>query len=191
MKSKLIPLIFLGIMVCWPAMSQQRWSIELRPGVNFATEDLGPVELNTGFGVEATLAYKVMPHMAVYAGWGWNKFNGDGLVEKDLDFEETGYTFGLRFVHPVINHDIYYVLAAGGIYNHLEIEDTNGDLLDETGHNLGWEVQAGLAFNLGVGFELRPMVSYRSLSTTANIGTVEQDLDLKYLAIGAGIVKTF
>lgn len=191
MKTKLFTLMFFGLLTCYSANAQQRWSIELRPGVNFATEDLGPVELNTGFGVEATLAYKIMPHMAVYAGWGWNQFSGDGLVENDLDFEETGYTFGLRFVHPITSYDIKYVLAAGGIYNHIEIEDANGDLLADTGHELGWEVQAGLSFDLGVGFEVRPLVSYRSLSTTATIDDFKQDLDLKYIAVGAGIVKTF
>lgn len=191
MKPKLIILMLFSIMACWSLNAQQRWSIELRPGVNFATEDFGPVELKTGFGVEGTLAYKVMPHMATYIGWGWNQFSGDGLIENDLDFEETGYTFGLLFMKPITSYDIYFILAAGGIYNHLEIEGSNGDLLADTGHDLGWEVQTGLAFNLGVGFEVRPLVTYRSLSTTAKIGTVEQDLDLKYIAIGAGIVKTF
>ena len=191
MKTKLITLIFLGCFLSWPSMAQERWSVELRPGVNFPTDDLGPVELNTGFGVEATLAYRVLPYMAVYAGWGWNQFSGDGFSSNELDFEETGYTFGLRFIHPLGISNLNYVLSAGGIYNHLEIENSDGDLLTDTGHELGWEIQAGLIFDLGVGFELRPLLSYRSLSTTAEVENFETDLDLKYIALGLGVVKAF
>ena len=82
--------------------AQSRWSVELRGGADFATQDLGDASLKTGFGFEGTAAYRFMPHLSGYAGWGWNQFSADrSFAGTDMQFEETGYTFGLRFLHPI------------------------------------------------------------------------------------------
>ncbi len=97
-------LVFVVLLMNGAIFAQENWSAELRPGINFATQDLGNAELKTGFGFEATIGYRFMPHLGAYVGWGWNQFKSDNASfagTGDTDFEETGYTFGLQFVHPL------------------------------------------------------------------------------------------
>ena len=56
-------------------LAQKAWGIEVRPNVNFATKKLGDANLKTGFGIEGTINYRIIPNLAAYAGWGWNKFS--------------------------------------------------------------------------------------------------------------------
>jgi hypothetical protein len=48
--------------------AQDRWQLEIRGGPAWATEDLGAVSLGTGFGFEGSVAYRIQPQVAVYAG---------------------------------------------------------------------------------------------------------------------------
>lgn len=179
------------ILLSFHVNAQERWALELRPQVNFPTQQVDAFDLKTGFGFEAMVSYKFMPHLGVYAGWGWNNFQ----VEKDLgidglEFEETGYSIGLQFIHP-FTPSLSYLLGAGGIYKHFEAEDSSGDITADTGHELGWEVQAGVVYSFGSGFELRPQVIYRSLATELELATFDSDFDLGYLSIGLGVAKRF
>lgn len=106
--------------------AQDKWTVELRPGIHFATSDLGDAELNTGFGAEVALGYRFMPHLGAYVGWGWNQFsshNNSFAGTGDTDFEETGYTFGLQFIHPIVDSSTSYMVRIRGIYNHIEAEN--------------------------------------------------------------------
>ncbi len=68
----------------------------------------------------------------------------------DTDFEETGYTFGLQFIHPLgTSEKISYLIRAGGIYNHIEVENSAGDITADSGHGLGWEIGAGVQVYFG------------------------------------------
>jgi len=165
-----------------------RWAIELRPGAHLATQKLGEVDLKPGFGAELTVAYRFMEHLGLYAGWGWNQFTPD--VENAGHFEETGYTFGLRFQHP-INDKLDYMVAVGGIYNHLELEDEEGKIYGDTGHGFGWQAEAGLAIPLGERWRLTPSIRYRSLSRDLTLGEQTTQLDLTYFSLGVGVAITF
>lgn len=76
------------------AMAQEKWAVEFRPGLNFPTGDVGDTDADIGYGFEITGAYKIMPHLAFYAGWDFNQFRGDDvftdeditLLEKRVDF---------------------------------------------------------------------------------------------------------
>src|SRR5690606_18616938 len=126
------------------SIAQDRWSLELRPGVNYATQDISDADLGLGFGAELTVAYRFMSHLAAYAGWSYNNFAVDqSFAGTDASFEETGYTFGLQFIHPIGDLDIKYLLRAGGTYNHIEIENNDGDITIDSGHGLGWQAEAG------------------------------------------------
>src|SRR5688572_11412282 len=81
--------------------AQSRWRFELGGGAAFPTEDVGNTSLNTGFGLEGTVGYRVQPHLWVYAGWDWHRFSSDLPIAAQSDFEETGYAFGLQFEHPI------------------------------------------------------------------------------------------
>ena len=175
--------------------AQSKWSAELRPNVNFATKDLGVAELKTGVGFEAAIGYRFMPHLGAYAGWGWNQFKSDTPAtfpgSGDTEYELTGYTFGLQFIHPIAETSTSYLVRIGGVYSHIEVENSGGDVIADSGHGLGWEFGAGLNFDLGDQWSLRPQVGYRSLSRDLEVGTETTGVDLNYVSVGAGIVFRF
>ncbi|NJR76063.1 MAG: opacity protein, partial [Scytonema sp. CRU_2_7] len=107
-------------------------------------------DLKTGFGGELVLAYRFMPHLGAYAGWGWNKFNAkQSFMGADTDFEETGYVLGLQFIHPIGESKFSYVLRGGAIYKHIESENAEGKIMADTGHGWGWQGDIGLSIGLG------------------------------------------
>jgi hypothetical protein len=171
--------------------AQDRWSFEFRPGVNFATQKLGEANLNTGFGAEGTFSYRFMPHLSAYAGWSWNKFGSDQQLNgSKLDFEETGYSYGLQFIHPIGESKINYLIRAGGLANHIEVE-SGDEVIHDSGHGFGWQVEGGLAIPIGESWKLLPSVRYRSLSRDLTIETVSTPVDLTYLSVGLGISISF
>lgn len=172
--------------------AQKAWSIEVRPGVNFATKNLSDANLKTGFGIEGTVNYRLMPHLAAYAGWGWNKFAADqSFAGTKNDFEETGYTFGLQFIHPFEKGKLSYLIEAGGIFNHIEVENNSGDIFADSGHGLGWQAGFGLSIPMGERFSLIPAVRYRALSRDLKIGEGKTAVDLNYVSGGLGLSWSF
>jgi hypothetical protein len=168
--------------------AQKRWSFDLRPGINFATKSLGDANLKTGFGGEGTFAYRFMPHLGVYAGWSWNKFSANqSFAGSNMDFEETGYCFGLQFIHPIQRSKVSYMVKGGGTYNHIETENSAGDIIDDTGHGFGWQLGVGAAIPLGQRFSLVPEVRYRSLARDITISNIKTPVNLNYVSAGVGL----
>ncbi|HZJ19329.1 MAG TPA: outer membrane beta-barrel protein [Pricia sp.] len=192
---KTYALIALSLTIFNNLSAQDKWSAELRPGVNFATKDVGDAELKTGFGAEFAVGYRFMEHLGAYVGWGWNQFKSDNtsfVGTGDTDFEETGYTFGLQFIHPIAtSKNLSYLVRFGGIYNHIEVENDAGDITADSSHGLGWEIGAGLQIDSGSNWNLRPQLGYRTLSRDLEIGNISQDVDLNYLSVGVGVAKVF
>jgi len=187
-KFNLVYIVFL--LITSITFSQNKWSAEFRPGISFPTEDLGESNIETGFGFELTVGYRLMEHLHAYAGWGYNTFS---IEDSDVDYDETGYTFGLQFIHPLgTSEDLSYLLRAGAIYNHLELENGDGDLIDDSGHGLGWQIEAGLDYVLGDNWSLRPSIRYRSLSRDLEVIQNQNiNVDLNYLSFGLGVTKSF
>jgi len=172
--------------------NERRFGFELSGGASVATKDLSDAKLKTGLGFEGIFHYRFMPHTGVYAGWGWNKFGSDqSFAGTDIDFEETGYVFGLQFKHPISNSAIAYYLRAGGLYNHIEIENEDGDIVKDSGHELGWQLAGGFDISLGKNWSLTPGVKFNSLKCDVENNGVEVPLDLNYLQFRVGILKTF
>lgn len=172
--------------------AQSRISWELRTGVDFTTQELGNADLNTGFGFDGILSYRFMPHTSVFGGWGWHHFSSDdSFAGANMDFEETGYTFGLEYMHPLGNTSMNFYLRGGGIYNHIEVESSDGDITADSGHGLGWQAEGGVAFDLGNRWMLKPGVRYRSLSRDIEIGNTTTDVDLTVFNTSIGISRTF
>lgn len=173
-------------------MAQKAWGIEVRPGVNFATKKLGDANLKTGFGIEGTVNYRIIPNLAAYAGWGWNRFSaGQSFAGTKNDFEETGYTLGLQFTHPFEKGNLGYLLEFGGILNHIEVENNNGDIIADSGHGLGWQAGLGLKIPLGERFSLIPAIRYRALSRDIQIDQTKTAVDLNYVSVGIGLSWAF
>jgi len=193
-RKSLLSLVILFFIISL-SVAQEKWSLELRPSTNFSTQDLADAQLKTGFGLEFTVSYNFMEHLGAYVGWGYNVFNSDNdsfTGTGDTDFDETGYSFGLQFIHPIgSSGKLSYLIRAGGVYNHIEVEnDAVGDIIADSEHGLGWEVATGLQISLGDNWKLRPQVGYHALSRDIEIGSVTT-VDLNYVAVGVGIAKLF
>lgn len=174
------------------ASAEDRWSAEIRGGISSATQELGDSELEQGAGFEATVAFSLAPHLDAYAGWGWNQFKSEKTSSQpELTFEETGYTFGLQFIHPIGDSAISYLIRCGGVFNHLELEDSDGEIIEDSGHGLGWQLGAGLEIALSDSWQLHPTARYRALSTEMEIEGEQTELDLTYTSIGIGLAHAF
>ncbi len=191
-KLFLIVVALIIFLVFNQSFAQDKWSLEFRPGVNYATQDISDADLGLGFGGELTIGYRFMPHLAAYAGWSYYNFAVvQSFAGKDASFEETGYTFGLQFIHPIGETNISYLVRAGGTYNHLEIENNAGDIIIDSGHGLGWQAEAGLVISLSEKFSLLPSIRYRSLNREITINNVSTDVSLNYLSVGFGVSWSF
>lgn len=172
----------------YQTMAQDKWSLELRPGVNYAVKDISDADLELGLGGELTIAYKFMPHLSAYAGWSYNNFAVEqSFAGPDASFEETGYTFGLQFIHPLGELNIDFLVRIGGTYNHIEIENNDGDIIIDSGHGLGWQAEAGIVIPISNKLELMPSVRYRSLSRDITIESTSTPVQLNYISVGFGL----
>lgn len=197
MKTKVLfaSLLMATFFVSSSIMAQEndkRFGLELSAGASWATSKPGNTKLNTGFGFEGLFHYRFMPHTGVYAGWGWNRFGADdSFAGSDVCFEETGYVFGLQFKHPISTWPIAYYLRAGGLYNHIEIENSDGDIIGDTGHGLGFQLAAGIDYSLGKNWSITPGLKFNSLSGDVEIEGVTTSLNHNYLSLRVGIIKRF
>ena len=174
------------------AMAQKNWSLSLRSGANFTTTKLGDSDLKTGYGFEGTIAYKFLPNLAIYTGWGWNKFDTDRLFTlSNIDIVETGYRAGLQITAPIGTSNVKYLLAGGGVYNHLEVENAEGKMTDDSGHGYGWEAEGGIVIPLGNSFSLTPTVRYHALTRDLKNGNLPTEVNLNYVSAGLGLALLF
>lgn len=174
-------------------MAQSRLALDLKGDAAFATQKLGDAELGTGVGFEGVVSYRFMPHLSGYGGWGWQYFptSGAGLGGTDLDVEETGYSFGLEFAHPLGSAPLDYFVRAGGIINHIELEDLEGDITADTKHGLGWQAGMGLRLPVSNSWRVSAEARYRALSRELDLGDARMNVDLSYVSLGFGASWTF
>ncbi len=175
-----------------PASAQDRWAVEFHGNGGIATQDADRDTHENGFGLGASVRYRFMPHLSAYAGWDWNLFQAlDAIAGPDMELEETGYVAGLRFEHPVFGRTTTLGwVRAGAMYNHIELENDDNDMIIDSGHGLGWEAAGGLAFDRGR-WSIAPGLRYRSLSRDLDIGTATMPVELQAVAFELGIVRRF
>jgi len=193
MKTKgLIAILVLLSVSSFAQQKEKRLGFELSGGASFATKDLYDAELKTGLGFEGILHYRFMPYTGIYAGWGWNKFSAnESFAGKNMDFEETGYMLGLQFKHPFGTSPVSYYLRAGGLYNHIEIENKEGDITEDTGHGFGWQVAGGVDIPFGRNWSITPGVKFNSLTKYLDIEGTSTQLDMDYISVRVGVLKNF
>lgn len=195
MKTKAFFLFAIALLLTLNSHGQQnekRFGVEVNGGLSFATTELNGSDLNLGAGFETVLQYRFMPNTSVYGGWGWNHFNADqSFAGADMDFEETGYLLGLQYKRQIGNSPVSWFVRGGGLLNHIETENNDGDVVSDSGHDFGWQVAGGFEFNLGKNWSLAPGIKYNSLSTETGFNNANYKLDYRYLSVRAGIVKRF
>ena len=173
-----------------PLQAQGPWSLEFRGNAAMPTAELVGEDLGTGLGFEGNVGYRFYQHLSLYAGWDWTHFNADqSFAGPDMDFEETGYVFGLRWEHPFLGETgqgLAGWVRAGGAYKHIEVEDDNGEIIGDSGHGMGWEVGAGLSIPLGSQWRLTPGVRYKALSRELELASGTADWDVKDVTFELG-----
>jgi opacity protein-like surface antigen len=175
------------------ADAQPRWSLEIPVGVAMPTASPAGTDLGLGAGAEARVSYRFMPHLSAYGGWDWHRFQSDeSFAGPDVDIEETGYVFGLGFEHPIgLEDGPAIVLRLGGTYNHLEVENSLGDLTDDSGHGLGWEAGAGVSFGLTENWRITPGARFRSSEREFERGGETIPGTIRYVAFEVGFSRVF
>lgn len=178
-----------------PAHGQERRSFEVSGGGAFGSESFLEADLGTGLMFEAMVGYRLLPRLTAYVGWDWVRFATEqSLLGPDLDVQETGYIFGARFERPFrgdAGEGLLYRVRLGGTYNQVEIEDSGGTRIADSGHGLGWE--AGLALVVPAGDQLRltPGFRYRSLSRDIRVATIDTPAELRYFTMEMGVSVRF
>jgi hypothetical protein len=168
-----------------PEAHAQKVGVELRATHAVATQKLAGAELETGLGIGGAIAYRLQSHVAAYAGWDWMRFHTpESFAGADMDFEETGYSLGLRFENAFgYGSKFRYRVEAGGTYKHVEVENDVGDLIADSGHEPGFEVGGGLLILLGESWRISPAIRYRSLQPDFEVAGVETRGTLSYAAL--------
>lgn len=187
--------IFSAPLAAQTGSGDARWSVDVQGGAAFPTSEIEGDGLGTGLGFEANAAYRFARHVSVYAGWDWHRFTPDALLgETGVDLEETGYVFGLRFEHPFSGErgsGPSYRLRAAMTVNHIELEDSDGSIISDSGHGVGFEVGAGVLFPLGDNWRVGPETRFRSLGRTLDIGENGVEVDLRYLTLDLVLSRSF
>lgn len=169
-----------------------RFAFELNGGAALSTSKMEGFATQTGVGFEALFHYRFLPQLGAYAGWGWNtlpakhSFAGD-----DVCFEETGYILGLNFSHPIHGLGLSYYVRAAGLYNHIETENADGNIINDTGHGLGFQLAGGVEIPLNSKWSLTPGIKFNSLDRKTDYKGSPLKLHYQYLSIRIGIVRKF
>lgn len=193
MKTKTLYLLVITMSLSIAVYAQDsRFSFELNTGASYATSSPGNADLNIGAGFETIFHYRMMPHVELLGGWGWNKFSANrSFAGNNMDFEETGYIIGLQFKHPLPITNLQYYIRANALYNHIELEDADGDIIEDTGHGFGWQLAGGLAIPISNRWTLTPGVKFNALSRDLETDTYDLELDQNYISMRLGFVYNF
>jgi len=195
MKTKGLLVLTMLVLLSLGSIAQEnekRFGFELSAGASVATSKLSGEPLKPGFGFEGILHYRFMPHLGAYAGWGWNRFGADdSFAGDDVCFEETGYVFGLEFKHPIGTLPFAYYLRGGALYNHIETENADGDIINDTHHGLGFQIAGGVDINLRSNWSLTPGIKFNALSRDTEFEGTSKQFDLNYISLRVGILKKF
>jgi len=181
------------LLLASPASAQTRWTAELRIGGNTTIDEFAAVDLKTGIGSEIGFGVRVAPDLFVYGAWDWQQHRSKSPLSgaAAADVEDTGYAFGLRYVAPVSSRAKPWV-RAGGLFNHVEIEDQDaGDLLADSDHTWGFEAGGGLDVALNDRWSLTPGVRYRRFEPKVRFSGGESSATLTYFVFDVGIALKF
>jgi len=194
MKTKVLLTLTLSVILSLGALAQEkdkRFAFEISGGPSFPTSEF--VEgIKIGFGFEGIFQYRFLPHTSVYGGWGANWLSTElANSDNNMDYEETGYVLGLDFRHPIGDSRMAYYLRAGALYNHIETENEEGEIINDTKHGPGFQLAGGLDFNLGNNWSLTPGLKFNYLSRETDYEGTPTQLDYQYISVRIGIAKKF
>jgi hypothetical protein len=177
------------------AQAQPRWTLDVRGSAAIPTADVEGHELGTGFGGRATLGYRILARTGAYVDWDWHAFAPDrSFAGGSVGFEESGFTLGIGLRRPLRADDAEgpaLGIRAGGTYNHVELEDSRGREIADSGYGLGWEAGAGLDFGISESVRVTPGLRYRSFSRPVQIESTRTEVGLRYVSLDLGVSFEF
>ncbi len=192
MKKYIFLLSISFLLISFSLSAQEKWSLDFRPGLSFPTNDMANIDSKIGYGMEFTAAYKIMPHLAIYGGWGWNEFKGENNDSgENLIFQEAGYTFGFQIVRNIGTSPFSYFGSAGATYSHLKMENNAIGKTKDSGYGFGWQLALGIDYEFVSNLSLRPTLRYRSLKRNVDIDNLSEEWKLKYISFGIGVIYNF
>lgn len=169
------------------AIAQDKFGITITPAANYPVDELGTTKLKNGFGGDVSLSFNITENLGISGGWGWNKFSAsESFAGSDIFFEEKGYSAGILFMQPIGDSKMKLIFGAGGTYKHIETQNSNSELIYDSGLGWGWEAKTGFSFPLGEHFNVIPTLKYSELSRDIEFLTLRIPVDLRYLSLGVG-----
>ena len=97
----------------------------------------------------------------------------------------------LNFSHPIHGLGLSYYVRAAGLYNHIETENADGNIINDTGHGLGFQLAGGVEIPLNSKWSLTPGIKFNSLDRKTDYEGSPLKLHYQYLSIRIGIVRKF
>ncbi len=197
MRTRLVFLVTIALVIGAlraEADAQPRLRFEIAPGGALLVDNPPDLDFGLGFGAEASLMYRFGPQWMAYVGVDWHRFidgTSASIADVDLDLEETGYGFGLRFEPPIgVAGSPAIMLRIGGTWNRLDFLDAESDTRD-SGRGLGWEVGGGVAFPVSQRWTLTPAVRYRATNRDFEVGDLVTPATVGYAVAELGIGMNF
>ena len=77
------------------------------------------------------------------------------------------------------------------MYNHIETENAEGDIVNDSKHGFGYQLAAGINIDLGRNWSLTPGLRFNSLSRNTTYEGISKQLDYQYMSARIGIAKKF
>ena len=176
-----------------PVSGQDTFGLELRANGAISTQDTEREYNENGFGFEANLQYQFQRNLWAYAGWDWARFSAlNSIAGPEMDLEQTGYVLGVQYQRTFTETSpTSWWVRFGGIYDHLELEDADGELVDDSDHGLGVEGGAGISVPFAGRWSLTPGIRYRKLSRDLEVGGQEVPVKMESLAFEMGVAVRF
>lgn len=170
--------------------SRSRFGFEFNGGWSLPVRKIENYSMKPGFGFEGLLHYSFIPALGVYGGWGWNRLAPYSAT--DHCYEETGYVLGLNFRFAAVNEPtIAGYLRAGVIFDHVETEDSDGRIINDTGHGPGFQVAGGVEMSLGKNWSFTPGIRFNSLAGEETVEGETKQRIYQYLSARIGFLKRF
>lgn len=189
----IISLFFAMLLPTAPLEAQDRFGIEVRGSGALATQESTRETHEYGVGLDATVQYRIRPSLATYGGWNHTQFGArDAIAGPGMKIEETGFVLGLRLDRPLTEGSSATAwLRGGATYTNLELEQSDGDITDRSGHGLGWEFGAGVALPVVGSWSVTPGIRYRSMTRDFATEGVTAPVQLQQVAFEIGILRLF
>ncbi|HEX6750261.1 MAG TPA: outer membrane beta-barrel protein [Longimicrobium sp.] len=194
----LAPALVLGAILAHPARAQIGipFSAEVRGGVALPTGEFGD-GAGTGWGIDGTLRYRIAPMVDVYGGYAYFSFGADSASDfaegVDVAIRDQGFRAGARLTVPLVGMmtGVSPWIEGGATFNKTTLHASDGSTtLDiDSDQSIGFEVGAGVIFDVAPHVSLTPGVRFRSHNADFSeaFGEDDADVDANYVAIEIGV----